>query len=144
MSCRVGRRFDLDLVLLWLWCRPVATAPIWPLTWEPPYAAGATLKRKKEKKKNTKKQLLELSLWLSGLWTQLVSMRMWVWSLALRGGLRIQRCYKLWCRSQLGLGSCIAVAAAPIWLLAWELPYASSVALKKPKKHLSTTIAHWR
>ena len=32
-----------DLVLLWLWCRPAATAPITPLAWEPPYAEGAAL-----------------------------------------------------------------------------------------------------
>ena len=40
--------------MLWLWCRPVATAPIRPLAWEPPYAAGVALekaKRQKEKKK---------------------------------------------------------------------------------------------
>ena len=30
-----------DPALLWLWCRPAATAPIRPLAWEPPYAAGA-------------------------------------------------------------------------------------------------------
>ena len=36
-----------DLVLLWLWCRPAAVAPIRPLAWEPPYAAGTALKRKK-------------------------------------------------------------------------------------------------
>ena len=34
-----------DLALLWLWCRPVATSPIGPLAWEPPYAMGVTLKR---------------------------------------------------------------------------------------------------
>ena len=28
-------------MLLWLWRRLVATAPIGPLAWEPPYAAGA-------------------------------------------------------------------------------------------------------
>ena len=32
-----------DLALLWLWCRLVATAPIGPLAWEPPYAVGAAL-----------------------------------------------------------------------------------------------------
>ena len=37
----VGCRRGLDPVLLWLWRRPVATAPIRPLAWEPPYAAGA-------------------------------------------------------------------------------------------------------
>ena len=40
-----------DLALLWLWRRPVATAPIRPLAWEPPYAAGTALKDKKMKKK---------------------------------------------------------------------------------------------
>ena len=37
-----------DLALLWLWRRPLATAPIGPLSWEPPYAMGAALKRKKK------------------------------------------------------------------------------------------------
>ena len=43
MSCGVGRRCGSDpaLLRLWLWHRPVATAPIQPLAWEPPYAAGA-------------------------------------------------------------------------------------------------------
>ena len=36
----------LGLALLWLWCRPGATAPIGPLGWEPLYAAGAALKIK--------------------------------------------------------------------------------------------------
>ena len=34
-----------DLMLLWLWCRLAATAPIRPLAWEPPNATGAALKR---------------------------------------------------------------------------------------------------
>ena len=29
-----------DLAWLWLWCRPAAVAPIWPLAWKLPYAAG--------------------------------------------------------------------------------------------------------
>ena len=37
--------------LLWLWCRLAATAMIQPLAWEPPYAVGVALKRKKTKKK---------------------------------------------------------------------------------------------
>ena len=37
-----------DPALLWLWRRPVATAPIGPLAWEPPYASGAALKRQKK------------------------------------------------------------------------------------------------
>jgi len=45
MSCGVGRRHGSDLVLLWLWHRPAAVVPIRPLAWEPPYAAGAALKK---------------------------------------------------------------------------------------------------
>ena len=40
-----------DPAWLWLWYRPVATAPTGPLAWEPPYAAGTALKRTKKKKK---------------------------------------------------------------------------------------------
>ena len=54
MSHGVGHRYGSDPVLLWLWCRPVATPPIQPLAWEPPYAAGAALKRTKDKKKKEK------------------------------------------------------------------------------------------
>ena len=57
MSCGVGRRLRSDPVLLWLWCRLVATALIRPLAWEPPYAAGAAqeiAKRQKDKKKKKK------------------------------------------------------------------------------------------
>ena len=50
MSCGVGCRHGLDPVLLWLWCRPVATAPIQLLAWVPLYATGVTLKSKKKKK----------------------------------------------------------------------------------------------
>ena len=51
MSCGVGHRGSLDTVLLWLWCRPVATAPIGPLAWEPPYATGVALKKGQKDKK---------------------------------------------------------------------------------------------
>ena len=37
----------LNPVLLWLWCRLVATALIRPLGWEPPCALDAALKDKK-------------------------------------------------------------------------------------------------
>ena len=47
MSCGVGRTQGSDLALLWLWCRLAATVPIGPLAWEPPYAVGAALKKKK-------------------------------------------------------------------------------------------------
>ena len=48
MSCGVGHKCGLVLVLQWLWHRPSATAPIEPLAWEPPYAASAALKRQKQ------------------------------------------------------------------------------------------------
>ena len=51
MSCGVGHRHGSDPVLLWLWYKPVATAPLGPLAWELPYAVGAALKKKKRKKK---------------------------------------------------------------------------------------------
>ena len=38
-----------DPALLWLWCRPAATALIQLLAWEPPYAVGTALKRPKKK-----------------------------------------------------------------------------------------------
>ena len=49
--------WGLDLVLLWLWCRPAAEARTGPLAWEPPYAVGVALKRQKtkNKQKNPKK-----------------------------------------------------------------------------------------
>ena len=55
----------------------------------------------------------ELSLWLSRLRTQLVSMRMQVRSLTSLGGLRIRYCSKLWHSLQMWLGSGIAVAV--VW-----------------------------
>ena len=52
MSGGVGRRCGSDPVWVWLWLRRrlVATAPIQPLAWEPPYAAGSALKEKGKKK----------------------------------------------------------------------------------------------
>ena len=48
MSCGVGRRRGWDPPLLWLWCRPAATAPIRPLAWEPPYAVDLALEKEKK------------------------------------------------------------------------------------------------
>ena len=58
MSCGIGRKRGSDPALLWLWWRPAATAPIRPLAWEPPYAAGAAqemAKRQKQKQNKIKK-----------------------------------------------------------------------------------------
>ena len=59
MSCGVGHRRGLDLLLLWPWHRLVAIALLQPLAWEPPYAAGVALEKththtqkSKEKKRN--------------------------------------------------------------------------------------------
>ena len=43
LFCRL--QMQLRSGLLWLWCRPAATALIWLLTWELPYAVSAALKR---------------------------------------------------------------------------------------------------
>ena len=56
MSCGVGRRRSSDPVLLWLWHRLVAMAPIRPLAWKSPYAVGAALEKGKKTKKKKKKK----------------------------------------------------------------------------------------
>ena len=50
VSYGVGRRHGLDLVWLWLWCRPAATVLIPPLSWELPNATDVALKRQGKKK----------------------------------------------------------------------------------------------
>src|SRR5512135_3547638 len=55
--CRRGS----DPALLWLWRRPVATAPNRPLAWEPPYAAGAAQRNSKKTNKQTNKRYLSQS-----------------------------------------------------------------------------------
>ena len=55
----VGHRLGSDLALLWVWCRPLATALIKPLAWELPQATGAALEkaeRQKTKQNKTNKQ----------------------------------------------------------------------------------------
>ena len=68
MCCAVGCRRGSDLALLWLWCRPAATAPTRPLAWEPPYAMGAALKKIKNKKSKYKFPLKYNWLLLCGYW----------------------------------------------------------------------------
>ena len=51
----VGRRCGSDPSLLWLWRRPVATAPLRLLAWEPPYGSGPRKGQKKTKNKKIKK-----------------------------------------------------------------------------------------
>ena len=39
-----------DPMLVWLWCRLATAAPIPLVAWELPYATGAAIKKKKERK----------------------------------------------------------------------------------------------
>ena len=59
MSCGVGCRCNSDPELLWLWHRPVATALIRPLAWEPPYAAGAPLEKAKKRQQQQQQKSLQ-------------------------------------------------------------------------------------
>ena len=52
MTYSVGHRCGLDAMLLWLWCRPAGAAQIQPLAWEPRYAVGAALKKKKRERES--------------------------------------------------------------------------------------------
>ena len=84
-------------------------------------------------------QFMEGFLWLCGLWTHMVTMRVWVWSqwvqdpvlpwavVGFRHGLYSTLLW-LWCR----------LAAAPlIQPVACELPYTTSVTLERKKKKKS-------
>ena len=83
-----------------------------------------------------KKALMEFPLWYSGNESELMKMR--VWPLPCSKGWGICRCSELWyigCRQ--GLDHvwlwlwCRTAGTAPIQPLAWELPYAKGVALKR-------------
>ena len=57
MSCSVGSRRGSNLdELRWLWHRPAATAPIGPLAWEHPYAAGVALNKQTNKQTNKNRE----------------------------------------------------------------------------------------
>ena len=58
VSCGLGHRCDLDLTLLWLWCRRRAKGLFHPLAGEFPHVEGAALKRQKKKKKKKKDKSL--------------------------------------------------------------------------------------
>ena len=56
MSCSIDRRCGLDPALLWLWCGQAATALIWSLAWEPPYATVRPLRKRQKKKKKRERE----------------------------------------------------------------------------------------
>ena len=79
---------------------------------------------------------VESTLWLRGLRTRLVAIRIHMQSLASLRGLRIQHCHKLWYRSQMQLRSGVAMAGVYISSCSSDsspsliLPYAAGLALK--------------
>ena len=92
----------LALSLLWLRFNP------WPenffMLW---------LRPKQNKTEQNKTKPMGVPIVAQGLRTRLVSMRMWVRSLALPTGLRIPSCRKPQCRVQMRLGSGL------LWLWLW-------------------------
>ena len=57
MSCGVGGRLGSDPMLLRLWLRLAAKAPVRPLAWELPYAVGVALNNFLKIKQNKNKQV---------------------------------------------------------------------------------------
>ena len=117
-------------MLLWLWGRPAAIAPIQLLAWELPYAAGAAIESKKKQnknkqtKKNPKNKTIDESKQNAKISprrgsivaqqerTQLISRRMQVRFLASLSGLRV------WCCRELGRrrGSDLVLLGVGRWL----------------------------
>ena len=54
MSCGVRHRHRSYLVLLYLWHRTAATAPIRPLAWEHPYATSPAIEKKNYSKQKSR------------------------------------------------------------------------------------------
>ena len=50
----------MAMVLLWLWHRAAAAAPIQPLAWKLPHASDAALKKEKQKTNKQKNRILML------------------------------------------------------------------------------------
>ena len=80
--------------------------------------------------------------------TRLVSMRMWVQSLASFTGSRIQHCCEVWCRLQMQLRSCVAVVVAKANSCSSNLTTSLGMSIyctcgpKKPKKKVKYYLDH--
>ena len=94
MSYGVGRRHDLDLTLLWLWCRPAATAPIGPLAGKPPCAMVEALKKKKKKKKKKVGKYLLKNIWMIGCTFPPIPPTHTIWRQAVAGEIGKMRPYE--------------------------------------------------
>ena len=67
MSCGADCRCGSDPVLLWLWRRPAATAPIRPLAWDPSYVAGSGPRKDKKERKRKGLSVSADDQWMSSL-----------------------------------------------------------------------------
>ena len=67
MNCGAGCSGNLDLVLMRLWHRLVASALIRPLAWELPYAKGLSLKKKIVELSDVFSLRVEMFTWFSSI-----------------------------------------------------------------------------
>lgn len=115
-------------------CRPVCISKFWLLDWAWP--CWAVCKFIMIFLKTAKQSSCCCSAgWEPGV----VSMGMWVHSLALLSHVKIQHCHKLchtsvmWVRSGLAMAVAVTTAAVPIQSFTWELPYATVGSVKKER-----------
>jgi len=93
---------------------------------------------------------MEFLLWLNRLRTRLASKRMWVRSLVLLSGLRLQCCRELWCRSKTQLGARVAVAVVQASSCSSDSSPSLGTSIccgcgpKKGKKQNKTKLRTWR
>ena len=127
-SCCLGRQ----------WLQAYWYLPLWSCGWLGVELAAATQHHKRASWKKKGRGGGEFPLWLSRLRTWLISMRIWVQSLASLSGLGIWHCHKLWYKSWIwycyGCGTGLQLQ---LWFdpyQAWELPYATGAALNKTKQ----------